>query len=123
MDKSDWEATALRVDSFRFIFSKPLYIIISYPQILLTLFMGYYVGRRGWIEEAERKPEAVRRVQLWTLALGLAAGAGFGVTNLFTRPLEPSLMLLASLVLYSLARPLLMLFYGTTFLRLYQTER
>jgi uncharacterized protein len=118
-----WEATALRVDSFRFLFRNPLYLIISYPQIVLTLLMGYYVGRKNWIVEAEGKPEAVRRVQLWTLALGLASGVGYGITVRFTQPFEPSLMLLASMILYNLARPLLMLFYGATFLRLYRTQR
>ncbi len=117
------EATALRVDSYRFVFSHPLYLIVGYPQIVLTLLLGYYVGRKGWVVEAQRRPEAVRRVQYWTLGLGLASGVGYGIANEFVKPFEPSLVMLAAMILYHLARPLLMLFYATTFLRVYGTAR
>ena len=90
-----------------------------YVAILATMLLGLIAGRRRFFQEAASQMPLIRRVQWWSLGLGLAAGAVYGswqatVTDFIT----PTPFKLIASVCYFLSRVLIMVFYVATLVRM-----
>ena len=105
-----------------FIYTYTPYYLVAYPEIIFTMLLGFYVGRKLYIQQANERREFICKVWRWTLAIGVSSAIGFAVADLFVDPFTPSPISVVSEALYTLARPALMLFYATTVIRLYWTE-
>jgi uncharacterized protein len=113
------EGNVVRLRSQIFMYSDPRPFLFGYPQLILTMLLGFHVGRKLYIQQADERREFIRKVWRWTLAIGTSSAIGFAVVDLFVEPFTPSPLNVLSVALYSLARPALMLFYAATAIRLY----
>ena len=112
----------MRAKEMKFIYSDP-HGYFFYPRLFLTVLLGFYVGRRNHIQEADQQPEFVRRVQAWSLAVGLTSAVTFAVGRQFVIPFQPQPINVLISTAYGYARPALMLFYASTLIRLLQSGR
>ena len=119
---SYWDATIMRAKEMKFIYSDPRGYFF-YPQLFLTVLLGFYVGRRNYIQEADQRPEFVRKVQWWSLAVGSVCALTFVIGLKFVVPFQPRPVNVLISTAYGYARPALMLFYASTLIRLLQSER
>ncbi len=86
--------------------------------ILATMLLGLIAGRRRLFQNVAARMPLIRRVQWWTLGLGLAAGAVFGAWQATTTDLlTPTPFKLIARTCYFLCRVLIMVFYVATIVR------
>jgi len=86
--------------------------VMFYFALLVTMLIGFYVGRRRIIQDLAQHVAWIKRMMVWCLTAGLAAAAGGATIFLLLEPTGRSSMLgfLAGF-LHSIQRPLLCLFY------------
>jgi uncharacterized protein len=90
--------------------------------ILATMLIGLVTARRRFFQEAATKMAMIRRLQWWSLGLGLATGAVFAVwENTVTDRITPTTFKLIAMQCFFLCRVLIMVFYVATILRCAQS--
>ncbi len=86
--------------------------------ILATMLLGLVTARRRFFQEAATKMPWVRRLQWWSLVLGLATGAVFAVwENTVTDRITPTPFKLIAMQCFFFCRVFIMVFYVATILR------
>ncbi|HYO84053.1 MAG TPA: DUF418 domain-containing protein [Bryobacteraceae bacterium] len=94
-----------------------------YLDVFVTMLLGFVVGRRGYLSNLEGSLPLIRRLQRWTMAVGLFSALLFGVGRLFTVPFEPTMWDVVVSTAYAWQRPTLMLFYASTIVLLARTGK
>ena len=116
---TNWQQMAAYYESW-FTFNSTL---AWYFVLLTSMILGLIAGRQRWIENPAAHSDIIRRIQWWSLGLGLAAaGAASAVIGKLT-PGEPSMWWVTFRTTYALGRVLLMVFYLATIVRLCQHPR
>ena len=93
-------------------------MLTFYSAILVTMLLGLMLGRAKFFQNSGQYLPQVRRVQWWSLGLGLAAGAVFGTWQATTTDfITPSAWKIIAGVCYMLCRLFIMVFYVTTIVR------
>jgi uncharacterized protein len=83
-----------------------------YSSLLLTMLLGFYVGRRRIIQDLSQHTAWIKRVMLWSVVIGLGAAAGGATIFLMMEPTGRGSMLgFLGGMLFTIQRPLLCLFY------------
>jgi uncharacterized protein len=99
-------------------------MLIFYTQILATMLLGLILGRRRFFQRAAEYLPLVRRMQWWSLALGLLLGANYGVwQSVTTDPITPSVWRMSAMMSYTFCRVLIMVFYVATLVRCVHDDR
>jgi uncharacterized protein len=93
-------------------------ILLGYLLFLVTILLGLLAGRHRWIQRARENPALVRRVQWWTLGIGVGSGIVLAVASRFTEPFVPSVWFVVARTAYAVSRVALMVFYVATIVRL-----
>lgn len=96
--------------------------VLGYLIIALSMLLGLIAARQGWIRNAAAHANDIRRVQWWSLGLGLVGG---GINNVILEFIEPgvaSFLKPLYWVIYTFARVAFMIFYIATILRLAQLD-
>jgi len=89
-----------------------------YVQVFSTMLIGLVLGRRKFFQNAAAYLPQVKRVQWWALAVGIAAGAIYGVWHAtVVNPAQPSPIKVVANVCYYLCRVAIMAFYVATIVR------
>lgn len=115
------QSVARHADELRFLYSQMRFFLGFYVSMLATLLLGYLAGRKQWIQRAAEHLPFLRRVQVWSLVIGIICGITFGVISIFHRdPLKPSFWGVVAGTAYAYCRPSLMLFYASTIVLLAQ---
>ena len=103
------------------LYSEPFMLLGTmnfYSQILVTMLLGLMLGRARFFQNSGQYLPLVRRVQWWTLGLGLAFGAVYGVWQATTTDfVTPTPWRITAGVSYRLCRVLIMVFYVATLVR------
>jgi uncharacterized protein len=87
-------------------------LVIFYTSLLVTMLIGFYVGRRRIIQDLPQHAAWIKRVMVWCLAAGLIAAAGGATIFQLLEPTGRSSMLgFVGGMLFTIQRPLLCLFY------------
>ncbi|MBT9485955.1 MAG: DUF418 domain-containing protein [Rubrivivax sp.] len=89
-------------------------------QLGLTMLLGLLAGRRRWPQRITELMPQVRRLQGWTLIVGLVCSAAFTVIFECNRVPGPSPIKWLGSIAYWLSRLSMMLFYVLTIVRLAQ---
>jgi uncharacterized protein len=96
----------------------------AYVQFFTTVLLGLLLGRHRFFHDVAARLPFVRRVQWWSLAVGLASGIGFMAwRNLATSPWEPSVGRILAATGYVVCRVTIMIFYVATIIRAVCNER
>lgn len=99
--------------------------IWGYAQFLITILLGFYVGRKRLLENVAEHLVTIRKLFWWSLGFGLAASAGFSLLVLF-RPIPPpegpTFRGFFTGLLFQLNRPLLCIAYICAFALLFQKD-
>jgi len=98
------------------------FTIWFYVMIAATMMLGLLAGRHEWIQRANDHLPLVRRVQWWSLAVGVGCGVVVTLGNVFIDPLAPSPFKIVTSTCYAVARMSLMMFYVATIVRLAANE-
>jgi uncharacterized protein len=86
--------------------------VMFYSSLLLTMLFGFYVGRRRIIQDLPQHTAWIKRVMVWSFAIGLAAAAIGATLFLLLEPTGRGSMLgFFAGMLFTIQRPLLCLFY------------
>lgn len=86
--------------------------VIFYFSLLVTMLIGFYVGRRRIIQDLPQHAGWIRRMMVWCLAAGVVAAAGGATIFQLLEPTGRSSMLgFLGGMLFTIQRPLLCLFY------------
>jgi len=116
-----WEVAGIRAQELSFFYLSPFALTFS-CDLMVTLLIGLYVGRRGVFQDIPAHLPWVRRV-MWTgLCLGLLFNTGATIANEFARPAQASWANVISTACHSLGRPTLFAFYASGLLLLTQRE-
>ena len=107
------EATVARATEMKEFYSDPRSLSF-YPSLFLTILLGFYVGRKKYIQNAAENLRFIKRVQLWSLIVGLACAATFTALMPLIVPFKPSVVNVVLSTAFSWQRPALMLFYAST---------
>lgn len=94
-----------------------------YVMLGMTMLIGVLAGRRRWVQRIPELMPQIRRLTLWSLAVGLGCGIAFTVIFELNRTPGPSPIKLLGSVCFSLSRLAMMLFYVLVIVRLAQGER
>jgi uncharacterized protein len=108
---------------FLFMYGTPLNVLgIAgfYAQMATTLFLGFLIGRNGWIPRIPEFLPLIRRLQWRALALGIVCAIIFGTIRELFRVPGPSLIKIVASNAYVLCRLAMMCFYVLTIVRLAQ---
>ncbi len=92
-----------------------------YTILLSTMLIGFIIGRKGWVSQISERMPTIRRLQWWTLSIGLLCAAVFGSAEMFYRTPGPSVIKLLANVAYIVSRLTLAMFYVLTIVRLAQS--
>lgn len=99
-------------------------MIRGYVQFLTTVLLGLLLGRHRFFQTVATRLPFVRRVQWWSLGIGLICGVGFMTwRNLAANPWEPSVGRILAATGYVLCRVTIMIFYVATIIRAVCNER
>lgn len=99
--------------------ARPVETVDWLATLALTTLIGLHFGRERLIERAAEKADFWRRLQWWTLGLGLGSGLlSVAIGRMLTTRGPSPLGALAGF-LFDLCRPTLMLFYVSTVVRLW----
>ena len=99
------------------------FILMVYILILVTVLLGLIAGRRRWLQTAAANMALVRKVQWWSLGLGIVVAVIATVTSWYLEPGVPSLGWVVFRTTYGLARVCIMVFYVATIVRLAENPR
>ena len=116
------DAVRIRMDTEREMYSRP-FLLFFYASLTITMLLGFYAGRRRIAQEPHSHAVLIRRVQWWSLAIGLTTAGTFAVGVRFIEPFKPTALNILLSTLYAFARPSLMLFYATSLLRIANSDR
>jgi uncharacterized protein len=104
-----------------FYFTDPRMLLIMtrfYVAIFSTMILGLLLGRHHVFQNSARYLPQVRRVQWWTLALGVVTGVVFGIWEAtVTDTLTPTPFRVIASICYILCRVSIMAFYVATIVR------
>jgi uncharacterized protein len=108
-----------------FLYTDRLRFFVSfYVQILSTMLLGLMLGRRQFFQNSGAHLPLVRRVQWWTLALGVMTGAVFGYYRATVKDwATPTVFGVFANVAYSMCRVSIMAFYVATIVRAVHNAR
>jgi uncharacterized protein len=95
-----------------------LFTFWFYVTIATTMMLGLLAGRHRWIQQADGNLPLVRRVQWWSLLVGVGSGVIVTIGNVILDPFVPSPLKILTSTCYSVARVSLMVFYVATIVRL-----
>ncbi len=118
------EAAREHTREFIFDYSTPLNLwslLGFYVQMATTTFVGFHIGRNGWVRRIPEFRPLVRKLQWRALALGVVFAAIFGIIREFNRVPGPSLIKIIGSNAYVLCRLAMMGFYVLTIVRLAQS--
>jgi uncharacterized protein len=115
------EAARIRARETLFFYASPFALSFS-CDLMVTLLMGLYVGRRGVFQNLPAHLPWVRSVMWAGLATGLLFNGGAVVAREFARPAVPSLANVAATACYALGRPTMFSFYACALVVLTQKE-
>ena len=86
--------------------------VMFYSSLLLTMLLGFYVGRKRIIQDLQPHIGWIKRVMVWCLAIGLSAAAiGATLFQLMEPTGRGSMLGFFAGMLFTIQRPLLCLFY------------
>ena len=91
-----------------------------YVQMGLTMLLGLLAGRRRWPQRIAELMPQIRRLQLWTLIVGLVCGVIFTAIFELNRAPGPSPIKWLGSIAYWLSRLSMMVFYVLTIVRVAQ---
>jgi uncharacterized protein len=91
-----------------------------YAQMATTLFLGFLIGRNGWVPRIPEFLPLIRRLQWRALGLGIVFAIIFGTIRELFRVPGPSLIKIVGSNAYVLCRLSMMCFYVLTIVRLAQ---
>jgi uncharacterized protein len=98
-------------------------MVSFYVQVFSTMLIGLILGRRRFFQDSASHLPLVRRVQWWSLGIGVAAGAVFGIWDAtVANPSQPTPIRVVANVCYYLCRVSIMVFYVATIVRAVHTE-
>jgi uncharacterized protein len=121
-DGSYLDAVAFRVHETVTDYADPgIYQFIA--SLVVTMFIGMYVGRRGFVQDGAQHRHLLRQTLAWGLALGLTASCTMTVTGYLSRPFEASPLWIVGSAAYSVQRPALMLAYAAAIVLLTLHQR
>lgn len=110
----------------RYVYTDPravLGMVSFYVQAFSTMLLGLILGRRRFFQNAATHLPLVKRMQWWSLAVGIAAGAVFGTWEATVEnPAQPSPIRVVANVCYYLCRVSIMVFYVATIVRAVHIE-
>ena len=89
-----------------------------YVQMGTALFLGYFVGRRGWVRRLPELMPRIRRIQWAALAVGGVCTAVFTAARAWAEAVDPSALTLLVNSCQTFGRFGLMIFYVLTLVRL-----
>jgi len=118
------EAAREHSREFIFDYSTPLNLwglLGFYVQMATTMFIGFLIGRNGWVRRIPEFLPLIRKLQWRALALGVAFAALFGIIREFNRIPGPSPIKIVGSNAYVLCRLCMMGFYVLTIVRLTQS--
>ncbi len=113
------DVAQVRASEVNFFYFSPFALTFS-CDLMVTLLLGLYVGRRGVFQDIPSHLPWVRKVMWRALALGLVFNAGKVIFGEFSNPLAPSLANVGTAVCHTLGRPTLFSFYAAGLLVLTQ---
>ena len=96
---------------------------LFYPDLLVTILLGFYFGRKRYVQRAGEQRGWWRRLALVTFLVGIASALTFSLMVPHLEPFKPSALGVLVAAAYSLQRPALMLFYASAIVLLVQSER
>jgi uncharacterized protein len=118
---SFWAAAREHRRTLMFLYSRDwLLLELGFmAQMWTTMMLGLLAARHRLFQRARERLPLIRKVQWWSLGLGLVFGALFALTRaLNTERLRPSLLGLVGSVAFVWSRPFVMTFYVMTLLRM-----
>ena len=87
-------------------------VAMFYFSLLVTMLLGFYVGRRRIIQDLSQHAAWIKRIMLWSVTIGLAAAAAGATIFAMMEPTGRASMLgFVGGMLYTIQRPLLCVFY------------
>ena len=96
---------------------------LFYPALLNTILLGFYFGRRRYLQDAGERLDWWRRLARVTFIVGIVSAVAFSVCVPFLEPFKPSWLGVLVTLAYNIQRPALMLFYASALVLLVHSER
>jgi uncharacterized protein len=93
-------------------------LLLGYALFVVTMAIGLLAGRHRWIQRATENPALLRRVQWWSLGIGIVFGIAQAIAGRFTEPFVPSIAFIVMRGGYSVSRVALMIFYVAVIVQL-----
>jgi uncharacterized protein len=119
---SYFEATGVRALEMKEFYSDPR-AFRFYPSLFMTILLGFYVGRKRLIQNAAENVALIRRVAIWSFAIGIACAVAFSSARPLLVPFKPSWLGVFVSTAYAWQRPALMLFYASALVLLIHHAR
>jgi uncharacterized protein len=116
------EATRVRALEMKETYSDPRSLRF-YPTLFMTILLGFYVGRKKYIQESGRHLPFIRRVAVWSFVIGIACAISFATARQFLVPFKPTWLGVFVSTMFSWQRPALMLFYASSLVLLIHHAR
>jgi uncharacterized protein len=91
-----------------------------YVLMTTTMLIGFLIGRNGWVRRIPELMPVIKRLQWWTLAIGIVCALAFGILGEMNRAPGPSPIKIVISIAYVVCRLSLMMFYVLTIVRLAQ---
>lgn len=96
---------------------------LFYPAMLMTILLGFYFGRRRYLQAAPERLGWWRRLAAWSFTVGIASALMFSLAVPYLEPFSPSWLGVGVTAAYSVQRPALMLFYASAIVLLTHSPR
>jgi uncharacterized protein len=93
-------------------------LLLGYALFVVTMAIGLLAGRHRWIQRATENPALLRRVQWWSLGIGIAFGVAQAIANRLIEQGVPSASFIVMRTGYSVSRVALMIFYVAVIVQL-----
>jgi uncharacterized protein len=110
-----------------FVYTNPLMLpnyFGFYVLLFLTMLIGLYLGRHHFFQNSREYLPLVRRVQWWSLGIGIVTGVYFGYWDATVEnPAVPTPSGVAARISFAVCRICIMAFYVTTIVRAVHSER
>ena len=89
-------------------------------QMTTTMLIGFLIGRNGWVRRIPELMPVIRRLQWWTLGIGIVCALIFGILGEMNRAPGPTPIKIVISISYVVCRLSMMMFYVLTIVRLAQ---